>query len=38
MCRTNRFEAKEYSKPQHKNARPYKRDKYKHSYKDEEAW
>ena len=35
MCRTNRFETKDYSKPQHKNARPYKKDKYK-NYKYED--
>ena len=27
MCKTKKFEAQNYSKPQHKNARPYKKDK-----------
>ena len=34
MCRTKKVEVKYFKEPQHKNARPYKREKYK--YKEEE--
>lgn len=37
MCKTKKFEAQSYSKPQHKNARPYKKDKYKHKYYEDYA-
>ena len=32
MCKTERFDTKEYRKPKHVNARPYKRAKYKNEY------
>lgn len=34
MCKTKRFDAKQYSKPKHVNARPYKKDKYKFKQED----
>ena len=32
MCKTRRFEPKNYERDEHRNAKPYKREKYKLKY------
>lgn len=35
MCKTHKKQIDEYGTSKHKNAVPYKREKYKHKYRDD---